>query len=288
MRLAGKIALVTGGASGFGAGIARTFAREGAKVAILDLNDAGAKEVASSIGANARAIQGDVTAARDVAAGVENVVAAHGRLDIVVNNAGWTHRNQPMLNVSEAEFDRVFAVNVKSIFHMAHAAIPVMRRQGGGTIINIGSTAGIRPRPGLAWYNATKGAVNLLSRSMAVELAPDKIRVNCVAPVAGETGLLAAFMGEDTPEMRAKFVATIPLGRLSRPDDVANACLYLASDEAALVTGVVLEVDGGDEPGEGYRFTNKQPLTRLAPRNGSVLATLSRVQVGCFRLGPIM
>jgi len=245
MRLAGKIALVTGGASGFGAGIARTFAREGAKVAILDLNDTGAKEVASSIGANARAIQGDVTAARDVAAAVENVVAAHGRLDIVVNNAGWTHRNQPMLNVSEAEFDRVFAVNVKSIFHMAHAAIPVMRRQGGGTIINIGSTAGIRPRPGLAWYNATKGAVNLLSRSMAVELAPDKIRVNCVAPVAGETGLLAAFMGEDTPEMRAKFVATIPLGRLSRPDDVANACLYLASDEAALVTGVVLEVDGG-------------------------------------------
>jgi len=245
MRLAGKIALVTGGASGFGAGIARTFAREGAKVAILDLNDAGAKEVASSIGANARAIQGDVTAARDVAAAVENVVAAHGRLDIVVNNAGWTHRNQPMLNVSEAEFDRVFAVNVKSIFHMAHAAIPVMRRQGGGTIINIGSTAGIRPRPGLAWYNATKGAVNLLSRSMAVELAPDKIRVNCVAPVAGETGLLAAFMGEDTPEMRAKFMATIPLGRLSRPDDVANACLYLASDEAALVTGVVLEVDGG-------------------------------------------
>ena len=245
MRLAGKIALVTGGASGFGAGIARTFAREGAKVAILDLNGPGAKEVASSIGANARAIQGDVTAARDVAAGVENVVAAHGRLDIVVNNAGWTHRNQPMLNVGEAEFDRVFAVNVKSIFHMAHAAIPVMRRQGGGTIINIGSTAGIRPRPGLAWYNATKGAVNLLSRSMAVELAPDKIRVNCVAPVAGETGLLAAFMGEDTPEMRAKFVATIPLGRLSRPDDVANACLYLASDEAALVTGVVLEVDGG-------------------------------------------
>src|SRR5437667_1445071 len=245
MRLAGKIALVTGGASGFGAGIARTFAREGAKVAILDLNGPGAKEVASSIGANARAIQGDVTAARDVAAGVENVVAAHGRLDIVVNNAGWTHRNQPMLNVSEAEFDRVFAVNVKSIFHMAHAAIPVMRRQGGGTIINIGSTAGIRPRPGLAWYNASKGAVNLLSRSMAVELAPDKIRVNCVAPVAGETGLLAAFMGEDTPEMRAKFIATIPLGRLSRPDDVANACLYLASDEASLVTGVVLEVDGG-------------------------------------------
>ncbi len=245
MRLAGKVALVTGGASGFGAGIARTFAREGANVAILDLNGPGAKQVASSIGPNAMAIAGDVTAARDVTAAVESTVAAHKRLDIVVNNAGWTHRNQPMLDVSEAEFDRVFAVNVKSIFHMARAAIPVMRRQGGGTIINIGSTAGIRPRPGLTWYNATKGAVNLMSRSMAVELAPDKIRVNCVAPVAGETGLLAAFMGEDTPEMRAKFVATIPLGRLSRPDDIANACLYLASDEASLITGVVLEVDGG-------------------------------------------
>ena len=246
MRLAGKVALVTGGASGFGAGIARTFAREGAKVAILDLNDPGAKEVASSIGPSAMAIEGDVTVARDVAAAVESTLAAHKKLDIVVNNAGWTHRNQPMLDVSEAEFDRVFAVNVKSIFHMARAAIPVMRRQGGGTIINIGSTAGIRPRPGLTWYNATKGAVNLMSRSMAVELAPDKIRVNCVAPVAGETGLLAAFMGgEDTPELRAKFIATIPLGRLSRPDDVASACLYLASDEASLITGVVLEVDGG-------------------------------------------
>jgi 3-oxoacyl-[acyl-carrier protein] reductase len=245
MRLKGKVALVTGGASGFGAQIARTFAREGAKVVILDVNGAGAKEVASSIGPNATAIQGDVTAARDVSVAVEGTVAAHKRLDIVVNNAGWTFRNQPMLDVSEADFDRVFAVNVKSIFHMTRAAIPAMRRQGGGAIINIGSTAGIRPRPGLAWYNATKGAVNLLSRSMAVELAPDKIRVNCVAPVAGETGLLAAFMGEDTPEMRAKFIATIPLGRLSRPDDVANACLYLASDEAEFITGVVLEVDGG-------------------------------------------
>ena len=246
MRLAGKIALVTGGASGFGAGIARTFAREGAKVAILDLNGVGAKEVASSIGDTATAIAADVTAERDVRSAVDSTVAQHGRLDIVVNNAGWTHRNQPMLDVSEAEYDRVFAVNVKSIFHMTRAVVPAMRRQGGGTIINIGSTAGIRPRPGLTWYNASKGAVNLMSRSMAVELAPDKIRVNCVAPVIGETGLLSAFMGgEDTPEIRAKFIATIPLGRMSRPDDVANACLYLASDEASLVTGVVLEVDGG-------------------------------------------
>ena len=246
MRLAGKTALVTGGASGFGAGIARAFAREGAKVAILDLNGVGAKEVASSIGDTATAIAADVTAERDVRSAVDSTVAQHGRLDIVVNNAGWTHRNQPMLDVSEAEYDRVFAVNVKSIFHMTRAVVPAMRRQGGGTIINIGSTAGVRPRPGLTWYNASKGAVNLMSRSMAVELAPDKIRVNCVAPVIGETGLLSAFMGgEDTPEIRAKFIATIPLGRMSRPDDVANACLYLASDEASLVTGVVLEVDGG-------------------------------------------
>ena len=246
MRLDGKVALVTGAASGFGAGIARTFAREGAKVAILDLNGAGAKELASSVGANAMAITGDVTVERDVGSAVESTVAQHGRLDIVVNNAGWTHRNRPMLDVSEAEYDRVFAVNVKSIFHMTRAVVPVMRKQGGGTIINIGSTAGIRPRPGLTWYNASKGAVNLMSRSMAVELAPDKIRVNCVAPVIGETGLLSEFMGgEDTPEIRAKFIATIPLGRMSRPDDVANACLYLASDEASLVTGVVLEVDGG-------------------------------------------
>ena len=246
MRLGGKVALVTGGASGFGAGIARTFAREGANVAILDLNGAGAKELASSIGANAVAMAGEVTAERDVRSAVESTVAQHGRLDIVVNNAGWTHRNRPMLDVSEAEYDRVFAVNVKSIFHMTRAVVPVMRKQGGGTIINIGSTAGIRPRPGLTWYNASKGAVNLMSRSMAVELAPDKIRVNCVAPVIGETGLLSEFMGgQDTPEIRAKFIATIPLGRMSRPDDVANACLYLASDEASLVTGVVLEVDGG-------------------------------------------
>lgn len=246
MRLAGKIALVTGGASGFGAGIARTFAREGAKVAILDSNGVGAKEVAYSIGATATAIAGDVTAEGDVRSAVDSTVAQHGRLDIVVNNAGWTHRNQPMLDVSDADYDRVFAVNVKSIFRMTRAVVPAMRLQGGGTIINIGSTAGIRPRPGLTWYNASKGAVNLMSRSMAVELAPDKIRVNCVAPVIGETGLLSAFMGgEDTPEIRAKFIATIPLGRMSRPDDVANACLYLASDEASLVTGVVLEVDGG-------------------------------------------
>jgi 3-oxoacyl-[acyl-carrier protein] reductase len=246
MRLAGKVALVTGAASGFGAEIARTFAREGARVAIQDLNAAGADAVARSIGEAAFAIAGDVTRAADVRAAVERTIAVHGRLDIVVNNAGFTHRNQPLLDVSEVDFDRVYAVNVKSIYHMTFAVVPLMRAQGGGTIINIGSTAGIRPRPGLTWYNGSKAAVNLLSRSMAVELAPDRIRVNCIAPVIGETGLLEAFMGApDTPENRARFIATIPLGRMSRPRDVANACLYLASDEAEFITGVVLEVDGG-------------------------------------------
>jgi 3-oxoacyl-[acyl-carrier protein] reductase len=246
MRLADKVALVTGAASGFGAEIAKTFAREGARVAILDINAAGADAVAESVGPPMLAIAGDVTRAADVAAAVERTLAAYGRLDIVVNNAGWTHRNRPLLEVSEAEFDKVYAVNVKSIYHMTRAVVPVMRAQGGGTIINVGSTAGIRPRPGLTWYNGSKGAVNLLSRSMAAELAPDRIRVNCIAPVIGETGLLESFMGvPDTPENRARFIATIPLGRMSRPRDVANACLYLASDEAEFITGVVLEVDGG-------------------------------------------
>ena len=246
MRLANKIALVTGAASGFGAEIARTFAREGAKVVLLDLNKGGVQDVAAAIGPEALALAGDVTSAGDITAAVEASRARHGRLDIVVNNAGWTHRNRPLLEVSEAEFDKVYAVNVKSIYLMTQAVVPVMRSQGGGTIINIGSTAGIRPRPGLAWYNGSKGAVHLLSRSMAAELAPDKIRVNCVAPVIGETGLLESFMGlPDTPENRAKFIATIPLGRMSKPRDVANACLYLASEEAEFVTGIVLEVDGG-------------------------------------------
>jgi 3-oxoacyl-[acyl-carrier protein] reductase len=246
MRLAAKIALVTGAASGFGAEIARTFAREGAKVVLLDINASGAEAVAAAIGPQGLAIACDVTMGHDVTYGVERTLARHGRLDIVVNNAGWTHRNRPLLEVSEAEFDKVYAINVKSIYHMTQAVVPVMRRQGGGCIINIGSTAGIRPRPGLTWYNGSKGAVHLLSRSMAAELAPDKIRVNCVAPVIGETGLLESFMGvPDTPQNRAKFIATIPLGRMSRPPDIANACLYLASDEAEFVTGVVLEVDGG-------------------------------------------
>ena len=246
MRLQGKSALVTGAASGFGAEIAATFAREGAKVTIMDLNAEGAERIATGIGEAASCVAGDVTEPEHIAVAVEKARAFGGGLDIVVNNAGWSYANKPLLDVSEAEFDRVFAINVKSIFHMSHAVIPVMRAGGGGVIINIGSTGGIRPRPGLAWYNASKAAVNLLSRAMALELAPDKIRVNGVAPVIGETGLLETFMGlPDTPENRAKFLATIPAGRMSTPRDVANACLYLASDEADFITGVVLEVDGG-------------------------------------------
>lgn len=246
MRLQGKTALITGAASGFGRGIAETFAREGAKVVLMDLNGAGAKTVAAEIGAAAIGVQGDVTAREDVARAVSEALAFGGRLDIVVNNAGWTHRNKPLMEVSEEEFDRIFDINVKAIYLMTQAVVPMMEAQGGGVIVNIGSTAGIRPRPGLTWYNASKGAVNLMSRSMAAELAPKKIRVNCVAPVIGATGLLEQFMGvPDTPENRAKFVSTIPLGRMSTPRDIANACLYLASDEADFVTGVVFEVDGG-------------------------------------------
>lgn len=245
MRLKGKTAIVTGAAQGFGLGIAETFVREGARVCIMDINSALAQQAAKSLGRKAFALGCDVAKARSVEKAFTRAIARLGKLDILVNNAGISHRNQPMLNVTEAEFDRVFAVNVKSIYLGAQAVVPHFRATGGGVIINIGSTAGIRPRPGLTWYNASKGAVNLMSKSMAVELAPDRIRVCCIAPVAGETPLLATFMGEDTPEKRAAFRATIPLGRLSTPQDIAHAALFLASDEAAMVTGNVLEVDGG-------------------------------------------
>ncbi|MFM8509356.1 MAG: glucose 1-dehydrogenase [Betaproteobacteria bacterium] len=245
-RLAGKTALITGAASGFGAEMARLYAAEGARVVIADINEGGAGQVAAAIGAAASPVRCDVTRRADVDAAVKHTRQAFGRLDIVVNNAGWTHRNQPLLQVSEAEFDRVYEINVKSIFHMTQAVVPILRDQGGGVILNIGSTAGIRPRPGLTWYNGSKGAVNLLSKSMAVELAPMKIRVNCIAPVIGHTALLESFMGvPDTPENRAKFIATIPMGRMSEPADVARAALFLASDEAAFITGVEFPVDGG-------------------------------------------
>ena len=245
MRLEGKIAIVTGGASGFGRGIAERFAAEGARVAILDLDIGAATRIATELAGEALAVRCDVSDFRAVREAVSHVVSRFGGLDLVVNNAGTSHPNRPMLEVSEAEFDRVFAVNVKGIFNMAHAAVPELRRRGGGVILNVGSTAGIRPRPGLTWYNASKGAVNTLTKSMAIELAPDRIRVVGIAPVAGDTPLLATFMGEDTPERRAQFLATIPWGRFSTPADIASAALFLVSDEAEMITGAVLEVDGG-------------------------------------------
>ena len=245
MRLKDKTALVTGGAQGFGYGIAERFAEEGARVAIFDIKSELASQSAAAIGRGTISIECDVTDGDGLLKAVANVIQEFGVLDIVVNNAGTTHVNKPMLDVTEEEFDRVFAVNVKSIYLMSQAVVPHMRKKGSGTIVNIGSAAGIRPRPGLTWYNASKGAVNLVSKSMAGELASDGIRVNAIAPVAGETPLLASFMGEDTPERRAAFMESIPLGRMAQPLDVANAALYLASDEASMLTGVVLEVDGG-------------------------------------------
>lgn len=244
-KLHNKIAIVTGAAQGFGLAIARTFVREGALVALFDLNEAAAARAAEELGPAALALRCDVSKAGEVAEACEKAIRGLGGLDILVNNAGTTHRNRPMLEVEEEEYDRIFDVNVKSIYLFAKAVVPHFRSHGGGCILNIGSTAGIRPRPGLTWYNASKGAVNLLSKSMAVELAPDRIRVNCIAPVAGETPLLSSFMGEDTPEKRAAFRATIPWGRLSTPEDIANAALFLCSDEAEMVTGTVLQVDGG-------------------------------------------
>ncbi len=248
MRLEGKTALVTGAGSGFGEGIAQRFAQEGARLIINDINAENGERVAESIratGAECHFIQANVADGADFAASIKASVDRYDGLDIVVNNAGVSHLNRPMLEVDEAEFDRVFAINVKSIYWCAQHAVPVMQKKGGGAIINIASTAGVRPRPGLTWYNASKGALITLTKSMAVELAPTGIRVNAVNPVAGETPLLATFMGEDTPEKRAQFVSTVPLGRLSQPSDIATATLFYAADEAAFITGTCLEVDGG-------------------------------------------
>lgn len=244
MRLNNKVVIVTGGAQGFGLGIVERFAEEGARLMIVDVKGEAATDVAKRIGGS-QALQADVSKDADWEKMTEATLRAFGRIDCVVNNAGVSHRNQPMLDVDEAEFDRVYAVNVKSIYLSARHVVPVFRRQGSGNFVQIASTAGVRPRPGLTWYNGSKGAVIVTSRSMAAELAKDNIRVNVINPVAGETPLLATFMGEDTPEKRAQFRASIPLGRLSTPRDIANAALFLASDEAEFVTGACVEVDGG-------------------------------------------
>lgn len=244
-RLENKVAVITGGGSGFGEGMAKRFAEEGAQVVVADLDGNQAERVASEIGPSAVAVSADVTKAADVSLMLGAATEGFGRLDILINNAGYTHSNCSMLDVDEATFDRIIAVNAKALYLAAQQAVPVMEAQGGGVIITTASTAGLRPRPGLTWYNASKGFAVTATKSMAVELAPKNIRVNALCPVAGETGMLAQFMGEDTPEKRALFRSSIPLGRLSTPLDIANAALWLASDEAEFITGVALEVDGG-------------------------------------------
>jgi 3-oxoacyl-[acyl-carrier protein] reductase len=250
MRLEGKRAIITGGASGFGAGIAEKFVQEGATVAIADINREGAHAKAATLAADrqgcAIGLSVDVADGGSVDDMIDRAEKEIGPVDILVNNAGASHKNQPMLAVSEQAFDRIYAVNVKSLFLTARKIVPLWRARGGGVMLTIASTAGVRPRPGLSWYNGSKGAAITLTKSMAIELAPENIRVNALNPVMGETALLETFMGvKDTPENRERFIATIPMGRFSRPRDVANAAVYLCSDEADFITGVALEIDGG-------------------------------------------
>ncbi len=242
MRLQGKTAIVTGGASGFGAGIVRKFLAEGAQVMVADLNESAAQAMA---GENCIAQKVDVSSKDSVAAMIKAAQGAWGQIDILVNNAGITHMPAPLESIEDDEFDRVFAVNCKSVYLTARALVPLWKAGAPGVILNVASTAGVSPRPNLNWYNASKGWMITATRTMAVELAPFGIRVNALNPVAGETPLLKSFMGEDTPEMREKFLSTIPLGRFSTPEDMGNAACYLCSDEASMITGVCLEVDGG-------------------------------------------
>ena len=245
MRLKNKIAIITGAGSGFGKGIAIRFAEEEAKVVIVDINIDSAEKVAMEIGKNALAVKCDVSQDGDVASLFEQTLEQFGSADILVNNAGTTHRNKPMTEVTEKEFDQIFAVNVKSVFLTAKHGVPLMKKKGQGVILNVASTAGQRPRPGLTWYNTSKGAMITATKAMAIELATFKIRVNAINPVAGETGMLHLFMGEDTPEKRAQFVSSIPWGRLSQPEDMSNAALFLCSEEADMITGTCMDVDGG-------------------------------------------
>ena len=245
MRLKGKTAIVTGGASGFGAGIVRKFAAEGARVMIADINGEGADALAQEIGSQTISHRVNVASSLDVALMASRAFEIFGKLDVLVNNAGISHMPMPLEDVSEEEFDRVLAVNAKSVYLSAKHIVPHMKANGSGVILNVASTAGISPRPNLNWYNASKGWMITATKTMAVELAPSGVRVNAINPVAGETPLLKTFMGEDTPEIRAKFLATIPLGRFSTPEDMGNAACFLCSDEASMITGVAMEVDGG-------------------------------------------
>ena len=245
MRLNGKVAIVTGGGSGFGAGICAKFVAEGAKVLVVDRDGEAASRVAQALGAAAAAFTADVSSASDTRAMVDAAEARFGPLDILVNNAGVSHRPTATEEVSEDDFDRIVAVNMKAIYLAAKEVVPRFKARKHGVILNMASTAGVSPRPRLSWYNASKGWVITATRSLAVELAPFGIRVVALSPVAGETPLLKTFMGEDTPEMRAKFLATIPIGRFSQPEDLGNAACFLCSDEASMITGVAMEVDGG-------------------------------------------
>ena len=243
MRLKNKIAIVTGGGSGFGAGIVKKFIQEGAKVVVADINFENAKKVAMDTGGFA--VEVDVSNSLSFKNLVDKTLEKFGKIEIMVNNAGITHLPNSMENISEAEFDKIFAVNSKSVFFSAKYLVPKMTSIGGGNILNVASTAGISPRPNLSWYNATKGWMISATKAMAIELASKKIRVNALAPVAGETPLLKSFMGGDTPEKREKFLSTIPIGRFSTPSDMGNAACFLCSEEASMITGVVLQVDGG-------------------------------------------
>jgi len=244
-RLEGKRAIVTGGASGFGAGIARRFAEEGARVIVADLNGEAARALATALGDQALGMTVDVSSAADVAALAETATHLLDGVDIVVNNAGVGHMPQPLDELSDEMFERITAVNMRSIYLMSKAFVPSMKAQGSGAILNIASTGGVSPRPNLTWYNASKGWVITATRAMAVELAPFQVRVNALNPVAGDTPLLKTFMGEDTPEVRAKFLASIPIGRFSTPEDMGAAAAFLCSDDASMITGVAMEVDGG-------------------------------------------
>ncbi len=245
MRLKDKVTIVTGGGSGFGEGIVKKFVAEGAQVLVVDRNFEGARRVAADMGPFAAAHQADVSRKEDVLAMVDAAEARFGPLDILINNAGVSHLPMPTEEVSEVDFDRIVAVNMKAIYLAARVVVPRFKARKSGVILNMASTAGVSPRPRLSWYNASKGWVITATRALAVELAPFGIRVVALNPVAGETPLLKTFMGEDTPQMRAKFLATIPIGRFSLPEDLGNAACFLCSDEASMITGVAMEVDGG-------------------------------------------